>query len=93
MKPALTHPCASKQAIAELSGFKTERRLTQRFRATQTVAVLKSAEALLLGIKDATADAVQVPAAHIQEVAEGITFLQPFIDDISARCDDMDDAI
>ena len=81
------------QAVAELAGFRVERKLTQRFRAAQTVAILSAAEAVLHDIKGATADTAKVPASYLQEVTEGIAELQPLIADISAHNEEIDDEI
>ena len=81
------------QAIGELAGFRVERKLTQRFRAAQTVAVLSAAEALLHDVKGVTAGVAKVPSSYLQEVAEGIAELQPLIADISAHNEEIDDEI
>eukprot|EP00966_Prymnesium_polylepis_P178516 4134313-Prymnesium_polylepis.2 len=80
------------QAIAELAGFRAERRLTQRFRAAQTVAVLSAAHALLLDVKGATAGTAKVPPEYLRHAADAIAELQPLVDAL-AHDDEIDDAI
>ncbi|KAL1508532.1 hypothetical protein AB1Y20_004632 [Prymnesium parvum] len=79
------------QAVAELAGYRTERSMTQRFRATQTIAVLSAAKDLLIGIK-AEVGAEKLPRSYLQEINDGIAEVQPVVDLYFAE-DEIDDEI
>ena len=85
---------AHELATAELAGLRKEGKVTQRFRAPQTLAVLTAAAALLKDV-DAWANPVaKVDAAHHAELQEGIEEVQAMgVGGAAADDDELDDEI
>ena len=85
---------AHELALAELAGLRSEKKLTQKFRAPQTLAVLTSADSLMRNVDAAARPAAHVPSEQISEISEAIAEVQPMVGSGAAADDDeLDDDI
>ena len=84
----LAHEIATK----ELSGLRAERKLTQKFRAPQTLAVLEAAEHLVRGVHGAAQPVASVPPEQLQQLVEGVAEVRPMVAE-AADDDELDDEI
>jgi len=82
------------QAAKELAGFRSETKLTQRFRANQAAAVCDAAADLLRGVASLAGEGA-VPCRFLEDVTGGTSELQAFIaeNELGAECDEIDDEI
>lgn len=80
-------------AISELAGFRAEKKLTQKFRAPQTLAVMLVADQLLRDVDSASRPSAAVPAALLAELAEGIEEVRPLVGSGEEEDDELDDEI
>ena len=84
----LAHELASK----ELCGLRAERKLTQKFRAPQALAVLEAAVHLVRGVQRAAHPVASFPAELLQELVDGVAEVQPMIVE-KGEDDELDDEI
>ena len=84
----LAHELASK----ELCGLRAERKLTQKFRAPQALAVLEAAVHLVRGVQRAAQPVASFPAELLQELVDGVAEVQPMIVE-KGEDDELDDEI
>jgi len=82
------------QAAKELAGFRSETKMTQRFRANQAAAVCVAAGELLRGVASLAGEGA-VPAHFVEQVAGGISELEAFLaeNDRGSDFDEIDDEI
>lgn len=79
--------------MAEVAGLRNEKKLTQKFRAPQTLAVLTAAHALLVSVDAAARPSAHVPPASIAELSQAIDEVQPMAGSAQAVDDELDDEI
>ena len=85
---------AAEIARAELSGLRKEGKVTQRFRAPQTLAILTAADQLIRAVDSAARPSAHVAAEDLNELAEAIAEVQPMAGSVQAADDDeLDDEI
>lgn len=81
-------------AISEVTGFRAEKALTQRFRAPQTLAVLSAAHELLTRVDAAARPVAHVPPPLLAEIAEAVAEVTPLASAAqSGATDELDDEI
>jgi hypothetical protein len=85
---------ASEIAKAELAGLRAEKKLTQRFRAPQTLQILSSAHKLLLDVDALAKPTAQVERDELTILADAIEEVQPLTGTTQADAEDeFDDEI
>ena len=81
-------------SLAELSGLKSEGKLTQRFRSPQTLAVLMSADTLMRAVDAAARPAAHVPNEQLTEIVQAIEEVRQMVGSAPAEAnDELDDEI
>lgn len=81
-------------AQKELAGLHAEKKLTQRFRAPQTLAVLSAAATLMRAVDAAARPAAHVNLDHLAELESGIEEVRPMAGSAQLQDDDeLDDEI
>ena len=85
---------AHELAVAELAGLKKEGKVTQRFRAPQTLAVLRAADKLMRDVDAAARPAAHVSPDELAALADAIAEVEPMAGSAQAADDDeLDDEI
>ena len=85
---------AHEVALAELHGLRKESKVTQRFRAPQTLAVLRSADRLMRDVDAAARPAAHVSPEELAALADAIAEVEPMAGSAQAADDDeLDDEI
>jgi hypothetical protein len=68
---------AAELCRAEVGGLRNEKKLTQKFRAPQTLAILRAAQKLLLDVNAAAQPAASVPTEDVEMIAAAIEEVTP----------------
>ena len=85
---------AHETALAELGGLRKEPKVTQRFRAPQTLAVLRAADKLMRDVDAAARPAAHVSPEELAALADAIAEVEPMAGSAQAADDDeLDDEI
>lgn len=87
---------AHELAHKELTGLRNEKKLTQKFRAPQTLAILTAAEQLVRSVDTASRPAAHVPPDDLASLCKAIEEVQPLAGSAgggAAEDDELDDEI
>lgn len=78
---------------AEQSGLRAEAKMTQRFRACSTMAILRAGEQLLLDVQAMIPDGQSVTRRFLDELRRAVAEVQPLVGTFAAGSNELDDEI
>lgn len=80
-------------AISEVEGFRAEKKLTQKFRATQTISVLQAANQLMYEVNLASRPSAEVPLSLLAELEEAVAEVQPLVASREEEAGELNDEV